>query len=452
MRRVEAIRTVAIIGWAVVLGGTAQHALAQTCTCDLSNADIAPCSGPDGSVGFGDLQFIDFCVSNQADFCGRDLSVCDINCDGAVDFRDFGESWEAFSTGTSSGACVGVYGACCGLSQTNCALSTNDGCNVLKNEVIPGDGVYIGDGVACTPNPCDCNGNAVADNLDIADATSFDCNANKLPDECDIAIAASFDTTPLNGVPDECDPLNRYLFFAMDNLVPGATEPHAIRVRLLSVNGFPDSDGETRWAGPAVDSPDEDAGNAQRTFTTSTLQCGSHYADWGTSNLVYITGGEILPESTYAIQAIAESCDEANEACFTPESQWTVVTAVWGDVIAPFAANVPFQPNFVDIAAEVSKFLGVVDFPTKARFQLVPNTPSPGLAVDFRDISADVAAFLGTSYLDHLALGGPVGPCVCPSAVTCNATPCINSNDCDAIGGGFCVDNFCTDMCRRCSP
>ncbi len=457
MHRLESLRTVSLLVWAVSLVGAAQQAMGQICPCDLANADVAPCpgpgTGPDGIVGFSDLQFMDYCVANQADFCGRDLSVCDLNCDGAVDYRDYGEAFEAFSTGVSSGACVGAYGACCGVSQTNCVLTTGTTCNVLAvPDVVPGDGVYSGDGTFCTPNPCDCNGNAIADSLDLADGFSLDCNGNRLPDECDISIGASPDTTPPNSVPDECDPLNRYLFFSMNDLVPTAAEPYAIRVKLLSVNGFAAFDGETRWAGPAVDSPDEDAGDPTRTFTTSTLRCDSVYADWGTSNLVYITGGEILPESAYAIQAIAQSCDEASEACYTPEAQWTVTTAAWGDTAAPFAGNTASQPSFQDITAVVSKFLGVAGFPTKARFQLVPNTPAPNVSVNFQDISAGVEAFLGAGYIDHLGSSGPVGPCVCPSAVTCGTTPCTITSDCNAVGGGFCVDNFCTDMCRRCSP
>lgn len=454
MHRSEAIRMVLFLAVFSVCGAT-QHAVAQTTctTCDLANADIAPCTGPDGVVSFSDLQFIDFCVANQADFCGRNLSVCDINCDGVVDYQDYSEAFEAFSTGTSAGACVGLYGACCGIGQTNCVLTTAATCDVLSvPDVIPGDGVYAGDGTVCSSNPCDCNGNGIADGLDLADGTSQDCNTNNIPDECDIAIGSSFDITPANGVPDECDPLNRYIFFSMNDLVVGATEPYAIRVKLLDVNGFAAFNGEVRWAGPAADVTDEDAGDPLRTFTASTLQCSSHYADWGTSNLIYINGGDILPESTYAIQAIAQSCNEANEACYTPAVQWTVDTAKWGDVTSPYTVHTILLPDFKDISAVVSKFLGIAGFPTKARFQLVPNTPAATVAVNFRDISADVQAFLGTSYIDHLGGSSPVGPCVCPSSVTCNTTPCINDLECDALGGGFCVNGFCTDMCRRCSP
>lgn len=49
----------------------------------------------------------------------------------------------------------------------------------------------------------DCNGNGIADDLDILDQFSGDCNDNVIPDECDIADGSSTDCNA-NGVPDEC--------------------------------------------------------------------------------------------------------------------------------------------------------------------------------------------------------------------------------------------------------
>lgn len=63
----------------------------------------------------------------------------------------------------------------------------------------------------------DCNQNAIADALDIAQGTSLDVNGNGIPDECedcngngtldpeDISTGASVDLNA-NGVPDECEP------------------------------------------------------------------------------------------------------------------------------------------------------------------------------------------------------------------------------------------------------
>jgi hypothetical protein len=52
--------------------------------------------------------------------------------------------------------------------------------------------------------PPDCNGNGVADDLDILFGTSADCNDNSVPDECDIDDGTSQDTNG-NGIPDECE-------------------------------------------------------------------------------------------------------------------------------------------------------------------------------------------------------------------------------------------------------
>ena len=447
MRRVDSYWLIASIVSGVLMTAGAPTALGQACTCDLANADIAPCGGPDGSVSFGDIQFIDFCVENQADFCGRPLSVCDINCDGIVDFRDYGEALEAFFTGVSSGSCLGAYGACCSINQTNCVLATSRACSVLNVSAIPGDGVYGGDGTVCDPNPCDCNGNGVEDSLDVIDGTSSDCNGNDLPDECDVANGFAADTDPANGIPDECDQLNRYLFFTMNDLVPVQTQLYAIRVTLLNVNGFEGFNNEVRWVGAASDADDDDSGDPTRTFKAAQLECTSHYTDWGTSELVYIDGGEIVPGSLYTIQAIGESCDEAEAGCYTPGAQWVITTALWGDVLAPFSGTGSAQPDFRDISGIVAKFVGTPDALPKPRFQLVPNTAFPDRLVDFKDISACVAAFVGTSYAN--VIGSGAGPCTCPSSVTCGATACIQDFDCS---GGFCVSSACTDPCKRCSP
>ena len=56
------------------------------------------------------------------------------------------------------------------------------------------------------PDECepDCNGNNVADSCDLFQGTSEDCNGNFVLDECDIAFGTSEDCND-NGIPDECD-------------------------------------------------------------------------------------------------------------------------------------------------------------------------------------------------------------------------------------------------------
>lgn len=239
---------------------------------------------------------------------------------------------------------------------------------------------------------------------------------------------------------------SRYVSF----LPPDAVEPIAVRVRLISLldplggppAGSPDfsgSEGEVRWVGAPVEVTDS-ASQGTTLFAAPTT-CEPVCMDWSTFDAVHVYGGEIVPSSIYDIQAIRCSCDAGVEKNFS--DALTVSTSHWGDAVEPFrSAEATVQPDFGDIAALVAKFLGSPTAITKARTQLQPNLVRPTFSVDFKDISAGVNAFLDGIF-------GFEGPCVCPSIVTCGATACSIDGDC---GGGFCINNVCTDACGRCSP
>ncbi len=53
-------------------------------------------------------------------------------------------------------------------------------------------------------SPADCDGNGVADHVEIADGALADCNGNLVPDDCDLASGASEDSDS-SGVLDECE-------------------------------------------------------------------------------------------------------------------------------------------------------------------------------------------------------------------------------------------------------
>ncbi len=92
----------------------------------------------------------------------------------------------------------------------------------------------------------DCNANAIADSVDIADGTSADINANGIPDECedcndngvfddeDIANGFSLDLNG-NGIPDECEP------DCNDNGVPDDLDIALGDEQDGDANGVPDS-------------------------------------------------------------------------------------------------------------------------------------------------------------------------------------------------------------------
>ena len=134
--------------------------------------------------------------------------------------------------------------------------------------------------------------------------------------------------------------------------------------------------------------------------------------------------------------------------------------------------NAAAQPDFGDISGMVAKFKAIgskcllganngvactgagdcpdgtceLGAPLKARCQLLPNAVDPSGAINFNDISFDVKAFQGNEYAAGATV---VGPCTCPSSVTCGATACLNDFGC---AEGPCLGGFCTDACSRCAP
>ena len=133
-----------------------------------------------------------------------------------------------------------------------------------------------------------------------------------------------------------------------------------------------------------------------------------------------------------------------------PITPLEIMTTKFGDAAPLFdGSGNPPQPDFNDIAGLVQKFLAEPDAPKKAIAQLQPNVVYPDRPVDFKDIAADVQAFLGVAYSSVF-----FGPCVCPSNVTCGATACSNALHCAGVtpDGGLCIGGFCADPCGRCTP
>jgi len=247
-------------------------------------------------------------------------------------------------------------------------------------------------------------------------------------------------------------PFNRYLpFSVMDAQGVGARQ--AIRIELTDLPEYPSWNGQARWVGPPVEAPDQVSNRPGLTFTVAGLQCEPYFADWWTRGVVNVYGAEIVPGSHYTVQIVEDCCTDLNDpSCYS--AALPLDTATFGDVwrLYDVPGNPP-QPDFSDIAALVSKFLGNPDLcsggandgllctsdaecpdgtceptaPRKRQAQLVPNVPRPFVAIDFRDIAAAVQAFL---YVPYSSLPEINGPCPCPSSETC---PVL-------------------DACERCSP
>jgi len=311
---------------------------------------------------------------------------------------------------------------------------------------------------------CDCNG--VPDACDIANCTGApacsDCNANGVPDGCD--IAAGEPDTNGDGVPDVCEysapapPIfpwgepktNRYLRFIAQQYVGGDPRDEVIRVRSVSLDGFPLADPDVLYLGPPITATEEDSTQPGLTFTAAPLQCDPYVHGWSAEGIISAYGAEIMPGSVYEVQRAGADCvDLVNrEVCWS--APLVIETGKYGDVWPLYdAPGNPPQPDFNDIAALVNKFLaaGAAVAPIKAMAQLQPNCVSPDRAIDFRDIADDVQAFLETPYASM-----QYGPCACPSTVTCEATMCGNDLGCVGFGDGLCIHGYCTDPCGRCTP
>ena len=247
-----------------------------------------------------------------------------------------------------------------------------------------------------------------------------------------------------------CGLKNRYIsFHPSETVLAGVPAPQesAIRVKILTLPGYPVFEGEVRWAGAPQQAPDENSADPSLTMSASALSCDPVLRDWSTIDLLHVYGGEIVPGASYEVRVVDATC-LASGSLNCMSLPRIIATGTWGDVVALYQGQNPEapQPDFNDIAAVVQKFLAAPTAPIKARAQLQPNVVFPQRPIDFKDIAADVSAFVGAAYEN---LNGMFGPCTCPSTVTCGATGCTNDTQCP---GGFCIDDFCTDACGRCSP
>ncbi len=200
-------------------------------------------------------------------------------------------------------------------------------------------------------------------------------------------------------------------------------------------------------------------------YRASRLQCTPFYWDWKSEpgGLVTVVGAEVLPSSQYSVQAYASSCMGGEAACTDVSAPVTMYTRRFGDVDAeynpPSATN---QPNAIDVAQVVNKFKNLVGSPSHYRAQLQPNLPDLNASINALDIVSVVDATKSFAYPF-------IGPCVCPSTVTCGGScagctgmcvrtcvggdnagePCFNSNHCPA--GSCSLIGTCRDRCGRCN-
>jgi len=241
---------------------------------------------------------------------------------------------------------------------------------------------------------------------------------------------------------------NRYLTFQVPAPVATCPAEEVLRLTIVSLDGFPLPSTDRLYVGAPYEAPDEDVSQPGRSFMVAPLRCTPYYGNWAETGKISVYGAEIMPNSVYYVQRASSDCPNlADEFCWS--DPLGLETGKFGDVAPIFAGpGNPPQPDFSDIAALVQKFLAMPTAPVKAVAQLQPNVVYPDRSIDFRDIATCVQAFLGVPYGDVF-----LGPCACPSAVTCNATPCTGDMNCVGVtpNGGMCIAGYCRDACARCT-
>lgn len=314
-----------------------------------------------------------------------------------------------------------------------------------------------------------------------------DCNQNWRDDVCELAAGWSQDVDE-NGVLDECqqsfslmsDDLDygtRALRIAYSGVGMGPAPPtQAIRLSMMDLmNPIPppppccpapnyslfelpmcsaagEENGCERWLGPPIRYFEAVNNIHSPSYLASRVQCTPYYTDWGAFGWFDVIGPEVLPSSTYELEAVSDSC-MGNEASCTEVSPIVVAkTRRAGDIAPNFTPpSTTAQPDGLDVTAAVDKFRGVAGAPRKSIAQIQPNSPNPITDISALDIVHVVDNFRGFRY-------AYAGPCACPSTVVCNSIPCTSDSQCDkALCVRTCVggihdgrDCITEQNCNRC--
>ena len=396
---------------------------AETChqTQDCQNGVAPNC---DDSVGCTD----DSC-NEVTDSCDNitNNSNCDNNqyCDGAETCHQTQDCQNGVvpncddSVGCTDDSCNEVTDSCDNIANDgNCPddglfCNGNEFCGVPDDCSSTGDPCLVGttcnEATDTCPEDCTtgCGEGCCNNGLCEQDVTSQDCiEGGGTPvsvclgdsDEDgnnDACVCPSRPTAPqLPIFVDGYAPKNRYISF-----VPGnAARTTAIRVKLVSLDGFPSFNDEVRWVGPPTQYQEGTAPDPK--FWASQLQCTPHYLDWGLINELHVFGAEILPSSFYYVQMIDEHCLLEDGSNFSVILSLT--TSLWGDVTSFWNGSDWPVPNgqvtFDDVTAVMDKFKEDSNAMLKVRAQLQSNVVNPSDLVDIADVELCIDAFLGEAY------------------------------------------------------
>jgi hypothetical protein len=188
----------------------------------------------------------------------------------------------------------------------------------------------------------------------------------------------------------------------------------------------------------------EDSEVLGTTMWAAVLSCEADYQDWAGlvgTNILYVTGAEIVPKGMYNVRRLAASCQGAEANCPAKSEPLAVSQTGWGDVNSDGALNVSDVSNEVDLL----KGLPSGHLP-KYKGQVQPNAADPTLKPSVQDLSAVVDPTKGIPYPYP-------GPCACPSTTACApTTACTSTATC--VAPRRCVSGSCSlvDACGRCLP
>jgi len=294
-----------------------------------------------------------------------------------------------------------------------------------------------GDGNTTEPLPVDRDGSVRVHDGDANGSAEVDMGAYEFQGLVQLA------PDPLIGTGEAATP-SRYLRFSAPAGVSSSAE--VVRVRMVSLNGFPVPNPDVLYVGPPSTAPEEDSSDPTRTVRVAPLQCETYVHDWTSEGIVSAYGAEIIPGSVYELQRSSASCPNLASDVDCWSVPLVITAGKYGDATGPFEGEDPSapQPDFNDIASIVNKFLALPGAPIKPVAQLQPNIVFPDRAINFKDIAVAVDAFLGVPFNQMYS-----GPCTCPSGIVCGATSCSGDAVC---GTGFCIGGFCRDECGRCAP
>jgi hypothetical protein len=208
--------------------------------------------------------------------------------------------------------------------------------------------------------------------------------------------------------------------------------------------------GCARWVGPPLGYLESNDNPGLGNYRAARLQCLPFYYDWTAEpngGLVNVMGAEIVPSSTYQLQAYGSSCKGSESSCTNVSPAVNVATRRAGDIATPFQGGPPLtQPNAIDVTNAVNKFRNLAGSPPKLISQVQPNFPDPNSDINAIDIVTVVDNQRGFGYTYS-------GPCACPSTVPCNTTACAGASACTGLyGAGATCIKTCSSGPRTGQP